>query len=833
MTDDNPQLPERPGAGAPPERPVGDGRPSDREPPGPPPEERRRPGYEYGYPEREEIGLGEIWQILRRRWWIVAGTAALALGAAWYYTAQQVPTYAASTLVRVEDGGQGTGGGQGQSPLLTQLQGSGDLPTEMAVVETYPILAKVAEQLDLNFDLAQPPSVPRSHLIAFHEFGRSTASRTYELARTGPNAYRMRRLMGDSARSMGAVMAGDTVKLPGGVFGVATDSAIRAQGLEPPASFRVRTTDFTAAARSFGNRLQVNRPDPEASLFRVRGTGTDPYLIRSALNELTDAFINERQQVQNSEARRRVQFLEEQSARIEEQLTQAEQALERFRKQEQVVAPEAQAQSQVEQVAELRARRSELMAERDALQNLLQQVRSGSGEPNYQKLATFPPLMDNSAVQSLLQQLMEAESRRSRMLERRTRNHPEVVALTNQIEGLEKQLGAVAEDFLASLNEQIASVETQIARYGKSIEEIPSQELQLARLERRTQLLTELQTQIQTQLQQARISASVEASNVRVVEPALRPQAPVSPNPRRNLAFGGFLGLLLGIGLAFVREYTDHRVHDEEDVERATQGLPILGRVPKMPGVDQEGRLRKNALVTAADGQSIGAESFRALRTNVRYSRGGEGAREIVVTSPGARDGKSTTAGNLAITFAQQGNKTLLVDADLRKSVQHRAFEVARTPGLTEVLVGDVGLNEAVRETGQKNLWMLPSGQSPPNPSELLDSEAMDQTLKAIRNVFEAVVFDSPPSLVVTDATVLGRKAEGVLLVVRADQTDRRGASETLERLEQVGAEVLGVVFNDAGGEAYGYYDRYYYDYYGDGEPEEGRLAGLLRSFTK
>ena len=778
-----------------------------------------------GYPDREEIGLGEIFAVLRRRWWIVALTALLALGAAYWYTTRQVPTYRASTLVRVEDGGS-RGSAQGQSPLLTQLQGSGDLPTEMAVVETYPILAEVAERMDLNFDVLRPATVPRSYLFSFHDFGRGTEGRDYRLARAGSDVYRLDRVEPDTTVAVGRLRAGDTASVPGGRFVVATDSALRSYGHEPPERIRLRTTGFTAAVRGFGNQLRVNRPDPEASLFRVEGSGTDPYLIRSALNELTTAFIGERQQVQNREARSRVRFLENQSQRVEKELAAAERELQGFREKEQVVAPEAQAQTQVQQFADLRARRSELVAERNALRSLLEEVRSGSGEPNYRKLATFPPLMDNSAIQSLLQQLIEAESERSRLLARRTRDHPEVVALAEQIGSLESQLGSVAGNFLSSLNQQIASVEAQVARYGEDLEQIPSQELQLARLERRTELLTELRTQIETQLQQARISASVEESNVRVVEPALVPQRPVSPNPTRNLAFGGFLGLMLGVGLAFVREYTDRRIHDEEDVDRAV-GLPILGRVPRMPGLDRKGRLPKEALVTKTNGKSPSAESFRALRTNVRYARGGSGAREIVVTSPGARDGKSTTAGNLAVTFAQQGNKTLLVDADLRKSVQHRAFETPSEPGLSDLLVGDVGLAEAVHETDQEGLWLMPAGHSPPNPAELLDSDRMDEALESIREVFGAVVFDTPPALVVTDASVLGRKAQGVLMVVRADQTDRRGASETLERLDQVGATVLGVVYNDAdaGG---GYYSSYYHEYYGEEAEESSGFRRLL-----
>ena len=784
-----------------------------------------------GPPGGEEIRLSDLLAVLRRRKWTVLFTFLMVVGAAAAWTWWQDPVWRTSTLVRVEQSEQGPGAAMGSGEglaALSMFRSGTELETEMRVVQTRPILEEVADELDLNFGLETPAALPRSEAFSHIDFDRSTPGRRYEIERVESGTARLTTLSPDTVGLTRTFAPGDTVAVPGGAFVLRADSVLAGGGLSTGFSGRlvVSTQPFSETVEALGQGLSVTRPDPDARLFQVATEGTDRFLVRSVLNRLTQAYIDRRQSVQNIQARSRVAFLETQNDRVERQLEEAEQALQEFRSEAEVVAPEAEAEIQVNRLADLRARRSELETERTALRNLLNKVESSTGEPDYRQLAAFPTFLKNQAIQNVLEQLTAAESKRAALLERRTENHPDVRALTRTIEKLESRLGEIATNYLDSLSDQIASLDATLSQFSEELEQVPSTELRYARLQRRTELLGQLHTQIQKQLQEARIAQNVEDPSVRVVESAVVPTEPVSPRPRLNLALGGVLGLMLGVGMAFVREYRDRSLHDEDDVERATGGLPILGRVPRMPEAEGGEQLRRDALVAAVDGQSPGSESYRTLRTNVRYSRGGEGARELVITSPGARDGKSTTAGNLAITFAQQGHRTLLVDADLRKAVQHKAFQVDRLPGLSDVMIGEVEVSDAVRETDQPNLYLLPAGQSPPNPSELLDSERMDRTLESVRGVFDAVVFDTPPALVVTDASVIGRRVEGVLLVVRADRTDRRGARESVERLEQVGADVLGVVFNDAGGSTYGYYGRYYHDYYGE---EPGEKSGLKR----
>lgn len=764
-----------------------------------------------GYGPEDEVGLGEIAAVLRRRWKSVAVCLVLALGVASWYTWRQVPVWNASAYLRVADGQASPRTAQ---ELFLQRAG-GEIETERHVVETRPILERVVEDLSLGFRVREPAGVPRGFLFPAVDLRRPSEPATYDIVRAG-EGWRLEQVRPEDVRLTREFASGDTVEIPGGTFVMALDSALRSEGADPIERVRVEVVPLPVTFAALRRDLAVERPDPNANLLELRYEGTDRFLVREVPNRVAHAFLGRRQQVQTSEARSEVAFLEEQNDRLERQLEAAEEELQRFREQGQVVALESQAEAQVQRLAQLRAERSGLAGERDALQNLLGSLGEGEGEPDYRRLVAFPTFLRNEAVQDVYSTLTEAEQERTEMLSRRTRRYPDVVALTEQIAQLEEELGEIGRNYLQSLDDQIASLDAELARFGTELEEVPGREVQYARLQRRTELLTELHTILQTRLREAEITANVEDPSVRIVESAVLPQEPVSPRPRRDFLFAGFLGLMMGVGLAFVREYSDSRIRDEDEIDRRL-GVPVLSSVPRVPS-GKRSSPRKQALAMESHGSdwSLAAESYRQLRTNVGYTRAGRGSRQVLVTSPGARDGKSTTAANLAITFAVQGLSTLLIDADLRRSVQHEAFGVEMSPGLSNHLVHVAGLTDVVRKTDLDDLHLIPSGDVPPNPAELLGGERMERLIEWSRSEYDAVVIDTPPALVVTDPSVLASKVEGVLMVVRADQTDRDAAEKAMEQLRHVGAKVLGVVFNDIGkGDRYGYRGQYYYDYYG------------------
>lgn len=289
-----------------------------------------------------------------------------------------------------------------------------------------------------------------------------------------------------------------------------------------------------------------------------------------------------------------------------------------------------------------------------------------------------------------------------------------------------------------------------------------------------------------------------------IVTPARAPASPSAPNTRMNLFVGLFFGLSFGIGAALLRSSLDSRIRGEADLRHITDA-PLLG------GISFDQDATKKPLLTQAAPQSPRAESFRQLRTNLQFANVTGHARSVLVTSSLPGEGKSTTATNLAIALAQAGQTVCLVDADLRRPSVNEYLGLDRTAGLTTALIGAADVNELLQPWGDDNLYVLTSGQIPPNPSELLGSEDMKQLITRLESAFDTVVIDAPPLLPVTDAAVLGQHVGGVVVVVGSQKIKHQDLQKSLYALEMVGATVLGLVLNrlplkgpDA--YAYGYY---------------------------
>lgn len=773
------------------------------------------------YSGSDEVDLSTVWGILRRRRSSIIGTlvVVLLLGGAFVWL--KTPEWRASTLIRVAESERSN---VALLDVLARLQEGSEIETEMRILRTRPIAEAVTDQLDLNLVVERPSDVPRAVLFDFVSADTTTPEAQYVISRLGAGGYRL-----ESEEISGPAVeinfsAGQTVEIPGVTFRLNTDawSETAREAFRGPV--RIRTIPFQEAVQILDERLSVERPDREANLIEVAYQGTDRDLVRQIPNAVAQTFIRQRQEVQKTEVRSTVAFLQEQSEVLRGELEAAELELQNFRESRQIVALGTEAEAQVQRLAELQTESTQLDAERTALRNLIQQIDS-SGSPDYRRLAAFPTFLNNPAIADILQALTTTDRSRTELLVRTTPLHPDVVSLDRQIQELEGQLGSIGRNYLAALNDQLGSLDAVLRRFVSELEEIPEKEIQFARLERRTRLLSELYTILQTRLKEAEVAEAVEDPAVRVVETAILPDEPVSPRVAPTMLLALLLGVLLGIGIGLLREYLDSRIHSGDNLETLF-GLPTIARIPKL-ALDNGQESRPDVLVTQTAGKSVGAEAFRTLRTNVRFVRAGAGAREMVVTSPGPGEGKSFTAANLATSLAQQGHKTLLIDADLRKSVQHLQFSLDRQPGLSELLTGQASLSEVAYRTSVERLEVIPGGVSPPNPAELLGGSSMEALLTSARSQYDAIVLDSPPMLAVTDAAVLGPKVDGVILVVRAEHTHRDAVSHALAQLRHVGATVLGVVLNDTKADGAGYY--YYRSYYGDDRPKS-RWRRLLPS---
>lgn len=295
------------------------------------------------------------------------------------------------------------------------------------------------------------------------------------------------------------------------------------------------------------------------------------------------------------------------------------------------------------------------------------------------------------------------------------------------------------------------------------------------------------------------------------------PSAPVSPNVPVNVALGLLVGLALGVAIAVLRETLDNRVRTEQDVEKISD-KPVVG------GIAFDSKASERPLIVQVDPRSPRAESFRTLRTNLQFLDLGTGSRTFVMTSSVQSEGKSTTVANLAIALDSAGFRVILIDADLRRPRVAEYMDVDTNAGLTDVLIGRAELEDVAQPWGRGNLVVLPAGQIPPNPSELLGSRAMQELIERLEKEFDYVLFDAPPLLPVTDAAILSKKASGAIVAVASGKTHKGQFAAAVSALENVGAPIAGYVITMMpvrGPGAYGY-GRYGYGYgYGLGADED------------
>ena len=380
------------------------------------------------------------------------------------------------------------------------------------------------------------------------------------------------------------------------------------------------------------------------------------------------------------------------------------------------------------------------------------------------------------------------------------------------------------------LTAQIAEVRAPLDDIERRLQENPGNASLLAQrastAESLAPTLTPLESQrafYQSQLEELDFVADVEsAGGAQVITTAEAPSSPVSPNPIRDGAVALVLGAVLGVGVAFLVDTLDERIRSAGDLERVAGGLPTLALIPESPrGSD--------ATFVAARDDARGpmAEAFRTLRTAVKFAAIDHPIGVIQVTSAAAGEGKTTTVANLAVALAQGGDRVAVVCCDLRRPKLQERMGVSLVPGLTDVLLGEVTLDEAVRRY-DTNVFVLPAGSLPPNPSELLSSQKATAVIRALAEKVDLVVIDCTPVLPVTDSLVVSRMSDATIVVADARTTDRKALRRTLQLLGQVNAPTIGLVLNglpEGGDYGYGYGYGYIADHNGSGDGARRRGA--------
>lgn len=396
---------------------------------------------------------------------------------------------------------------------------------------------------------------------------------------------------------------------------------------------------------------------------------------------------------------------------------------------------------------------------------------------------------------------------------------------------------------------------SKIEQFKKDNPDLLDKEVELVRLERETRIREKTYMLLTDRYEEMLLLKQVNAQEFRIVDRAFPPIFPIKPNKVRIITLGIVLGLMLGLAVAFFLEYLDDSVRRMDDVEKLL-GLPIVGSIPKIQAADisaiipQPGNnveslpeatatglkqisktyLRRlgslqGKLVKNVGSKSPVAESYRSLLTNIQFADLDNPVKTILVTSPSPKEGKSLTTSNLALTMAQNGMRVLLIDADLRRPTVHKLFGCQRSPGLSELITSDLSnIEEYVQNTYADNLYVLPGGAVPPNPAGILGSDKMKRLIEEAKKRFDIVLFDSPPVVAMSDASVLAVGLDVTILVLHAGHTKRQIAAQAKDLMERLNINIFGVVLNGVDySKRYGYYYYYYHyhDYYNKGDRDE------------
>src|SRR5450432_524363 len=765
--------------------------------------------------------LKEILAIMRRRRWLVLLAAAGGAGIAGYFAYVAKPIYLASASVRIADARRAMSGGIADAPRDVLGSGMGVDPvlSQVQVLKSREVAASAVRRQPLGLTVF-PDGFPASYMRDVR--ADSAVQGTAFSVDFDSQGYLLR-----SDKQQVRARYGEPVSVDGVSFAIAS---------RPPHGRGIIGVLTSASAVGMLLNGVDARPRKSTDVVDVTYRANDPYVAQQVANAIVASYNDVNANTAQQQSRRRREFIQEQLKQTDSLFADATTALSNYRSQVQVYGSDSRVAGEQTGMMNLDVTREQLAADKTALEALLTNLQNSNASARSQRvdaLFASPGVTNNTVVVNLYGQYLRLRDKRDSLITggwAASKNNPDVLQLDTLITMTQTSLISAIRSNVEALDARLASLDALRLKNSAQLQKLPGVQAVEARLLQRVETARKMADQLREEYQRARISEAVEVGQVEIVDLANEPDAPIGRGTLFRVLSGLLLGLMVGGGAAVLIERLNTTIRRRDDIEETLHvpGLAIIpqmgangklggfGRGLKLPGTNaRRSRANSEALVTVSDFGSASAEAFRTLRTNLLFSQSIQSLHTIVITSPSPQDGKTTTAANLAVTFAQQGMRVLLIDCDLRKARLHNIFRVPREPGFSQLLARQNTTADVIRPTAIDNLSLIPAGLLPANPSELLGSSIARTTIESLARDFEIVIIDTPPVHVAADALILGSLADGVLMVLRAGRSEREAAKEALQRLSNVGAHVVGAVLNDPDHKVpeYGSY-YYYYDYH-------------------
>lgn len=585
-------------------------------------------------------------------------------------------------------------------------------------------------------------------------------------------------------------------------------------------------------------------PVADTRLVYVSYVSPHPALAADVVNALVEEFVDFSVETRYEATKQTSEFLTEQIALLREDLKRKEEDLQKYGQEKNLLYLSDNESAVVNNFASVNTALTTAQIERYAKESAYRELRSLSVD-------ALPESVSNPTVQALKTQYSQVKSEYEEKSKIYRPEYPEMVQLKARLdatrdtlqEEIRKAVDAAESDYRAALKKEsslqslLDAQRGDVARMNKNAIFYHTLRTEVENMRTLLSTLVAKQNEIQVSSQ----LGGLRTSNIKVVDRALVPRVPFTPNVKRNLLMALLFGLFGGLGLVFLVEVLDNTVKGPEDVEKLVH-LPSLGVIPYLTAgagrrKDVYGAYRSEEGQAAPRGPDVReielvnhlypkfsiAEDYRTVRTSILFSHADAAPKTIAFTSTLPQEGKTATVSNLAVSFAQLEGRVLLVDADLRKPRLSKIFNLRNVTGLSSFLAGKGAFDEVVQKTSIDNIWTIPSGPHPPNPAELLNSKRMKDLLAEAKERFNIVLLDTPPVLAVIDPVIVASLADSTVFVVRAGKTTRRPLLRAVEEVRKSKADIIGVVFNEVriGRQGIGtpFYHYYQYEYEAEARP--------------
>ncbi|MDR1989809.1 MAG: polysaccharide biosynthesis tyrosine autokinase [Acidobacteriaceae bacterium] len=601
------------------------------------------------------------------------------------------------------------------------------------------------------------------------------------------------------------------------VYG-AIDLAKRPFQSEPPATVKAdasipqsgETAAQSARIAEFLGGLSIV-PVRNSRIAEIRYTSSDPVFAAAAANAVAKAYIQQNMEFKFATSKDATDFLSSRLAEQRKAVEASEAALQAFKEKNGTVSvADSGSNIVVARLTDLNVALTKTKTDRinkEALYNQLKAIEGTSA------MDALPVILSNDYIQKLRSDLSDLQRQQAQLAERYGPRHAEMIKIQTAVTSadaklrleIQKVVESVKAEYQAALSEE-QSLQSALDAQKTEALSLNRKGIEASVLQRELDSNRQVYESLLQRTKETDISGERRSTNIRVIDDAEVPSWPISPNIQRDLMFSFGTSLFFAIGLAFLFELLDNRIHTPQDIQTLLQG-PFLGMVP-MGNADSGDT--ESPLINETVSANF-AEAIKTIRTNVLFSSAEDGLHTIAVTSATPGEGKSVVAANLAIALAQTGQRVLLIDADMRRPRVHEIFHIEQEPGLSNVITGNAKTADAIRHSRVDGLSLLSSGHIPPNPAELLGSKRYVDFMASLTEHFDWAIIDTPPVLAVTDSAVAGRHASGVMFVVASDKVSRQAAKDALTQIESAGVHIIGTILNRVDLVKHPYYYGSYY----------------------